>query len=153
MANNSGKLARSSTLKLFKLGSNHCADDPMRGLDPPDPKKHKGEKGGKGRGRPPKAGSSCRARNACSGEWTIIIPPFKITTHHFLICIYRMFFEGLRSISTRECCPLALLTVQKMWHHHQLRVNSQLPAPPPLITQALPLLPVAVPQPLLRLYF
>ena len=51
MANNSGKLARSSTLKLFKLGSNHCADDPMKGLDPPNPKKHKAEKGGKGRGR------------------------------------------------------------------------------------------------------
>ena len=48
MANNGGKLARSSTLKLFMLGSNHCADDPMKGLDPPDPKKHKG---GKGRGQ------------------------------------------------------------------------------------------------------
>ena len=48
MANNGGKLARSSTLKLFMLGSNHCADDPMAGLNPPDPKKHKG---GKGRGQ------------------------------------------------------------------------------------------------------
>ena len=48
MANNGGKLARSSTLKLFKLGSNHCADDPMKGLDPPNPKKLKAEEAGRG---------------------------------------------------------------------------------------------------------
>ena len=49
MANNCGKLARSSTLKLFRLGSNHCADDSMEGLDPPHTKKRKGERrGGEG---------------------------------------------------------------------------------------------------------
>ena len=49
MANNGGKLARSSTLKLFKLGSNHCADDPVKGLEP-HTKKRKVERGGKARG-------------------------------------------------------------------------------------------------------
>ena len=48
MANNGCKLARSSTLKLFKLGSNYCADDPMKGLEPPTPKKHKAEREGRG---------------------------------------------------------------------------------------------------------
>ena len=47
MAENGGKLARSSTLKLFKLGSNHCADDPMKGLEISEPKKRKVERGGK----------------------------------------------------------------------------------------------------------
>ena len=51
MADNGGKLARSSTLKLFKLGSNHCADDPMKKLKPSEPKKCKVERGGKVRGR------------------------------------------------------------------------------------------------------
>ena len=48
MANNGGKLARSSTLKLIKkLGSNHCADDPMKGMEP-HTKKRKVERGGGG---------------------------------------------------------------------------------------------------------
>ena len=70
MANNGG----TSTLKLFMLGSNHCADDPMKGLDPPNPIKHKAERGGGGEGeRPeeegqPKEGSKTRAWNANSGE-------------------------------------------------------------------------------------
>ena len=70
---NSGKLARSSTLKLFKLGSNHCADDPMRGLDPPDPKKHKGEKGGKGgKGRGKKKGHQKQGAVAGPGMHVVV---------------------------------------------------------------------------------
>ena len=69
MANNSGKLARSSTLKLFKLGSNCCADDPMKGLEP-HTKKCKVERGGKasgGHNKGPREQRS-RARDAHSGE-------------------------------------------------------------------------------------
>ena len=153
MANNSGKLARSRSSTLKLLGSNHCADDPMKGLDPPDPNKHKAEKGGKGRGR--KKGHQRQGAAAGPGMHVVPVVSGQLLFHPYhspLSYIYRMFFEGRKSTSTRGCCPLALLPVQIMWHHHQLRVNSQLPVPPPLITQALPLLPVAVPQPVLRLY-
>ena len=51
MTDNSGKLARSSTLKLFKLCSNHCADDPMKGLESSEPKSARWRERGKVRGR------------------------------------------------------------------------------------------------------
>ena len=101
MANNGGKLARSSTLKLFKLGSNHCADDPMKSLDPPNPKKHKG--GGNGRGR--KKGH--QRKGAGPGMQVVVSRQLFFYPYHSSLSysLYRTYFEEPKSTPIRGCAP------------------------------------------------